>query len=167
MGTFTKSFGSAGGYIASSKLMIEFLRYNSDFSLYGEQMAPVVAKQTLESLKIIKYTQKGATLAKNLHENTLYIRKRLTELGYVVFGDQGSPVVPLMIFNPGKIAEFSRMCLERKLAIVVVGYPATPVISSRARFCISAAHTRNDIDAMIRIIDYCGKALGLNIINKR
>lgn len=167
MGTFTKSFGGSGGYIASSKSLINFLRCNSDFSLFGEQMAPAVAKQTLEALKIIKYHKTGQILAQNLHENTVYFRKKLADLGYVVFGDQGSPVVPLMIFNPSKIAEFSRMCLDRKLAIVVVGYPATPVISSRARFCISAGHTRSDIDAMLRIIDFCGKALGLNVISKK
>ncbi|KAM0673413.1 serine palmitoyltransferase component [Gurleya vavrai] len=166
MGTFTKSFGGSGGYIASSKALIHFLRNYSDFSLSGEQMSPIVAQQTLDALKIIKYSPLGKKLAKNLHENTVYIREKLMQLGYVIFGDTASPVVPLMIFNPGKIAVFSRMCLERKLAIVVVGYPATPVISNRARFCISGAHTRHDIDAMIRIIDYCGKICGLNIIKK-
>lgn len=164
MGTFTKTFGSSGGYIASTKKLINFLRLYSDFSLYGEQVAPAIASQTLESLKLLKYTRKGTELTKTLFENTIYFREQLTKLGYVVFGDKASPIVPLMIFNPGKIATFSNMCLERKLAVVVVGYPATPVISSRVRFCLSAAHTRNDIDAMIRIIDFCGKKLGLNII---
>ncbi|KAM0687581.1 serine palmitoyltransferase component [Conglomerata obtusa] len=166
MGTFTKSFSGSGGYIAADKEIIDYLRVYSDFSMFGEQMAPAVAKTTLDALKILKYTDKGKELTRNLYENTIYFREKLTKLGYVVFGDKASPVVPLMIFNPGKIAEFSRLCLERKLAVVVVGYPATPVISSRARFCMSAGHTRHDIDAMIRIIDYCGRRLGLNIIKK-
>lgn len=165
MGTFTKSFGSSGGYIAGSRKLVEFLRFYSDFSLFGEQVAPSVAKQTLEALRIMK-SPKGKQIAQNLHENTIYFREKLNELGYVVFGDKCSPVVPLMIFNPGKIAAFSRMCLERKLAVVVVGYPATPVISSRVRFCLSAAHTRHDIDGIIRIVDYVGKTLMLNIIKK-
>lgn len=40
---------------------------------------------------------------------------------------------------------FSREMLKRDIAICVVGYPATPIISSRARFCVSAAHTREDL----------------------
>jgi hypothetical protein len=40
---------------------------------------------------------------------------------------------------------FSRECYKRGLAVVVVGYPATPIITSRARFCISAAHTHEDL----------------------
>lgn len=164
MGTFTKTFGSSGGYIAGSKKLVDFLRIYSDFSLYGEQVAPCVAKQTLEALKILKDSNKGLELTKNLHENTIYFREKLAKLGYVLFGDKASPIVPLMIFNPGKIATFSNMCLERKLAVVVVGFPATPVISSRVRFCLSAAHTRYELDAMIRIIDFCGNKLGMNII---
>lgn len=66
-------------------------------------------------------------------------------MGFIVYGDEGSPVVPLLLFNPGKISAFSREMLKRDIAICVVGYPATPIISSRARFCVSAAHTREDL----------------------
>tara|TARA_X000000368_G_scaffold369582_1_gene318219 strand:+ start:1992 stop:2435 length:444 start_codon:yes stop_codon:yes gene_type:complete len=51
---------------------------------------------------------------------------------------------------------FSRACLARKLAIVVVGSPATPLLKSRVRFCISAAHDRRDLDDALRILDDIG-----------
>ena len=41
---------------------------------------------------------------------------------------------------------FSRECLDRGVAAVVVGFPATPIIESRARFCLSAAHTKEMLD---------------------
>jgi len=41
---------------------------------------------------------------------------------------------------------FSRECLERGLAIVVVGFPAVSIIAARARFCLSAAHTKEMLD---------------------
>ena len=50
-------------------------------------------------------------------------------------------VVFLLIFSA-----FSRECLKRGLATVVVGFPATPIIESRARFCLSAAHTKEMLD---------------------
>lgn len=49
--------------------------------------------------------------------------------------------------------------LKRGIAVVVVGYPATPIISSRARFCISSAHTREDLDKAIRDISEVGDIL--------
>jgi serine palmitoyltransferase len=51
---------------------------------------------------------------------------------------------------------FSRACLARKLAIVVVGSPATPLLKSRVRFCISAAHDRRDLEDALRILDDIG-----------
>ena len=44
------------------------------------------------------------------------------------------------------IAAFSRKLLERQVAVVVVGFPATPLFLGRARICISAAHCREDLD---------------------
>ena len=44
---------------------------------------------------------------------------------------------------------FSRECLKRGLSTVVVGFPATSIINSRARFCLSAAHTKEMLDKVI------------------
>ena len=46
---------------------------------------------------------------------------------------------------------FSREMLKRKIAIVVVGFPATPIIEARARICLSASHTREMLDFVSNI----------------
>ena len=56
---------------------------------------------------------------------------------------------------------FSRHCLERGIATVVVGFPATPIIESRARFCLSAAHTKEMLDHALEVIDEVGDMLTL------
>ena len=53
MGTFTKSFGAAGGYVASSRAVIAHLRNSSHSSLYAEPMPPPIIQQTITSMKII------------------------------------------------------------------------------------------------------------------
>lgn len=60
----------------------------------------------------------------------------------------------------------SRELKKRGIAIVVVGFPATTIIESRARFCLSAAHTRADIEQMIAALDEvrCDAALILMLI---
>lgn len=58
-----------------------------------------------------------------------------------------------MLYHPGKISGFSRECLKRGLAAVVVGFPAVPLLMSRARFCISAGHTRENLDRALKEID--------------
>lgn len=87
-------------------------------------------------------------------------------MGFIVYGDQGSPVIPLLLFNPAKIPAFSRELLKRGIAVVVVGYPATPIITSRARFCISSAHTRDDLDKALEAISEVGDTLLLKVSNE-
>lgn len=71
-----------------------------------------------------------------------------------------------MLYNPGKMPAFSRMMLERKIAVVVVGYPATPLTSSRVRLCVSASLTKEDLDHLLREIDEVGDDLNLKEVVK-
>lgn len=156
MGTFTKSFGSIGGYIAADKAVIDYLRHCSSSSLSADSISPGAAMQALGALRVIlgeDGTDVGRRKIQQLAANSRYFRRRLIELGLTVFGDDASPVVPAMLYNPAKMPAFSRECLKRNLAVVVVGYPATSLIESRVRFCVSACHTKEDLDRALAAID--------------
>ncbi|KAF1798681.1 pyridoxal phosphate-dependent transferase [Mucor lusitanicus] len=166
MGTFTKSFGAAGGYIAGDKAIIDHLRLRNHAYNYAEPMSVPVASQVYESMKIIMGedgTDIGRKKIKQLAENSVYFIERLREMGFIVYGDQGSPVIPLLLFNPAKIPAFSRELLKHGIATVVVGYPATPIITSRARFCLSSAHTKEDIDRCLQVVSEVGDTLLLKV----
>ena len=156
MGTFTKSFGAMGGYIAGSKELISWIRERSAGFLIDNAMAPCVAQQVLTAFKIIMGedgTNIGAVKLSTLKSNANYFRQKLGDMGLQVLGDFNSPVIPLMIYNPTKMAAFSRECLKRDIAVVVVGFPATPLVKARARFCLSAGHTRQDLDKALAAIE--------------
>ncbi|MEE6512892.1 hypothetical protein FKM82_020209 [Ascaphus truei] len=51
--------------------------------------------------------------------------------------------------------------LKRNIGVVVVGFPATPIIESRARFCVSAAHTKEMLDLALKEISVVGDLLHL------
>ncbi|CAG8750887.1 21966_t:CDS:2, partial [Gigaspora rosea] len=166
MGTFTKSFGAAGGYIAADKNVIDYLRLTSHGSIYAESMTPLVLQQIYTSMSIIMGedgTNEGRERLERLAFNARYLSTNLRRLGFIIYGDRDSPIIPLILFNPAKIPAFSRECLKRNIAVVVVGYPATPMISSRARFCISAAHTKEDMDLILRACDEIGDILQLKL----
>lgn len=155
MGTFTKSFGSIGGYIAASREIVNYVRGTASFSLMCDSLAAPCAQQALSVLRVIRGedgTDLGARRVRQLAENSKFLRRELINLGLTVYGNDASPVIPVMLYNPGKISAFSRKCLERNLAVVVVGYPATTLLESRVRFCVSACHTREDLQHAIRVI---------------
>jgi len=105
----------------------------------------------------------GLSRLRRLAFNSRYLSRGLRKLGFIIYGHTDSPIIPLLIFNPGKMGLFSRMMLERKtpIVIVVVAYPATPLVTSRVRFCLSASHTKEDIDEVLRACDVVGDNLDL------
>jgi 7-keto-8-aminopelargonate synthetase-like enzyme len=169
MGTFTKSFGAAGGYIAGSHALIQSFKSQGQGYVYCEPMTAPICQQILTSLKIIAGldgTDEGQKRLNQIRENSIYFMRRLKKMGFIVYGDEGSPVIPMLIFNPAKIAAFSREALVRGLGVVVVGYPATPIITSRVRFCISAAHTREILDQALEKISEVGDLLQMKFSTK-
>ncbi|KAL2048156.1 hypothetical protein N7G274_000067 [Stereocaulon virgatum] len=164
MGTLTKSFGANGGYIAGDKAIIDKLRVSNAGSLYGESPAPALLAQISASLRIIAgefVPGQGEERLQRLAFNSRYLRLGLKRLGFIVYGHDDSPIIPVLLYNPAKMPAFSHEMLKRKISVVVVGYPATPLVSSRARFCVSASHTKDDLDRLLEACDEIGNVLQL------
>lgn len=123
MGTFTKSFGAAGGYISGSKKLIAHLRKTSHAQVYAGSMAPgkIINDQsgiaivylgvcaqiigTIDQLENIE----GKSRVSKLARNTSYFRQKLAEKGFIVYGSDSSPVVPMMIYMPSKLLAFRKI----------------------------------------------------------
>jgi serine palmitoyltransferase len=134
MGTLTKSFGASGGYVAGPKEWITKLRLRNAGSIYEESMSPVVVQQIWTSLRCIMGDEggnEGEERLQRLAFNSRYLRLGLKRLGFIVYGHDDSPIVPLLLYNPAKMPAFSHEMLRRKIAVVIVGYPATPLVQSR------------------------------------
>lgn len=216
MGTFTKSFGAAGGYISGNKTLIDRLRVAGHSGAYTEAMSPSVLTQVISSMASImgialpaeRPSPASRSLLRSSDNNVFgfvendpwpgrapitmlpswiptppsmcdgsdsqmrlrrlafnnrYLNRGLRKLGFITYGHDDSPIVPLLIFHPGKMAVFSRMMRTRAtpIVVVVVGYPATPLVTSRVRFCLSASHTKEDIDTVLLACDEIGDLLDL------
>ena len=160
MGTFTKSFGSAGGYICGSRALMAQVRSLSVGWTEASAMTPLCAAQALSSFKAMQ-SPRGLKKIQQLRDNSDYFRNQLVQLGCRVVGDLHSPVVCAMLVHPEKIYAFSQECLKRNLAVVVVGFPATPVLLSRVRFCLSAAHSQRDLDKVIATLSTVVDLVGI------
>lgn len=169
MGTFTKSFGAAGGYLAGKKELIDHLRLTSHCNIYAESISIPVLQQIYTSLRIIMGEEAGDDGRRRIHNlarNARFFANELRKMGFIVYG-RDSPIVPVLIFQPGKVSAFSRELLKRNIAVVVVGYPATPLISSRVRFCLSSAHTMDDLKEALKVIDQVGDLLCLKVSQRK
>ncbi|XP_032088136.1 serine palmitoyltransferase 2 isoform X2 [Thamnophis elegans] len=170
MGTFSKSFGAAGGYIGGKKELIDYLRVYSHSTVYATSFSPPVLQQIIASMKCIM-GEDGTTFGKmriqQLADNTRYFRRQLQKMGFIIYGNEDSPIVPLMLYMPAKIGAFGREMLKRNIGVIVVGFPATPIIESRARICLSASHSREILDTTLKKIDEVGDLLQLKYSRHR
>nr|AOO86839.1 serine palmitoyltransferase [Laodelphax striatellus] len=170
MGTFTKSFAAAGGYIAGSRELIDYLRANSHAEHYASSMSPPVAQQIVSSMKVIMGqdgTNEGMKRISQLACNTRYFRKRLHQMGLIIYGNEDSPVVPMLVYMISKIGAVIRNFTTRNIAAVGVGFPATPLMEGRIRFCLSAAHTKEQLDRALNVIEEMADDLGLRYSQRR
>ncbi|XP_058803174.1 serine palmitoyltransferase 2 [Phymastichus coffea] len=169
MGTFTKSFGSAGGYIAGSKALINHLRIHSHAHTYAASMSPPIAQQIITSMRIIAGedgTDDGKKRTKQLARNTRYFRRCLNQIGVIIYGNEDSPVVPMLAYVFSKVSCVVRTLTTRNVATVGVGFPATPLMEGRIRFCLSAAHTKEQLDYVLKEIADVTASLGMRYSKK-
>ncbi|KAK8065827.1 regulated by circadian rhythms/membrane function [Apiospora hydei] len=162
MGTLTKSFGANGGYVAAEPHIVAKLRSTNAATQLGESPAPSVLMQISASLRIITgelAPGQGEERLQRIAFNSRYLRLGLKRLGFIVYGHDDSPIIPVALYNPGKMSAFSHEMLKRKISVVIVGYPATPLISSRVRFCISSAHNKDDMDRVLAACQEVGDIL--------
>lgn len=107
------SVGASGGYIAGKRSIIAALRLKNHSSVYAESMSPPVIQQIISSLTLILGRERqrnldvlseGEERLRRLAFNARYLSSALRKLGFIVYGDRDSPIIPLLIFHPGKVS---------------------------------------------------------------
>jgi serine palmitoyltransferase len=102
MGTFTKSFAAAGGYISGSKNTISYIRYKSASFYYATSISPPIAQQIISVIRALMDSD-GLQRIKRLRENTKYFRQQLVKSGFHIDGNNDSPVIPIMVYSPANL----------------------------------------------------------------
>jgi glycine C-acetyltransferase len=151
MGSFSKTFGSNGGFvICKSRAVKEYLRYFSTPGTFSNALSPIQAAIVLKAFDIIDSAE-GRTLRASLMRNILSLREQLRGAGFEVYGDPSAIVcVKMGTEAVGRLA--SRMLPELGLVANLVEYPAVPKGQARFRMQVMAEHSQqNIVDAVQRL----------------
>lgn len=157
-GTFGKALGGgSGGYTAGKKEAIEWLRQKSRPYLFSNTLCPNIAAA---SLKAIELVDNNPDLQKRLHENSAYFRKKMTSLGFELAGSN-HPIIPIMLGDASLAQTFASEMLSRGIYVIGFFFPVVPLGKARIRTQMSAAHTKEQLDAAISSFQEVGKQLGV------
>jgi len=148
-GTFSKGFGALGGFVAGSKETLQYLRFYAHPYVYSCALPPVVIAGLLEALEIA--LREGAELRKILWENADYFHAKLHELG-IDTGASTTYVMPIVIGDRERMYRLGHELRRRGLWVAPVDYPAVPQNRICFRACVTARHTRADLDEALNIL---------------
>jgi glycine C-acetyltransferase len=148
LGTFSKSLGGQGGYIAGSEKLINYLRGFSRSRFFSCALSPVVVAGIRKALEL---AANEPELRTKLWDNVAYMQKLLTE-AEIPMGDSTSHVIPIMVRDDARIFMMGEELLREGVFINPVKYPAVGKHKSRFRMSISAAHSREELEEGASII---------------
>ena len=147
-GTFSKAFGALGGFVAGSKETLQYLRFYAHPYVYSCALPPVVIAALLKALEL-GTSQPG--LRAQLWENADYFHAQLQSLGLDT-GASTTYVMPIVIVDRNRMYRLGHELRRRGLWVAPVDYPAVPQDRICFRACVTAKHTRADLDEALNIL---------------
>jgi 8-amino-7-oxononanoate synthase len=148
-GTFSKAFGALGGFVAGSKETLQYLRFYAHSYVYSCALPSVVIAAILKALEL--GTSQPA-LRVRLWENADYFHAQLRSLGLDT-GASTTYVMPIVIGDRGRMYRLCHELRRRGLWVAPVDYPAVPQNRICFRACVTAKHTRVDLDEALNILE--------------
>ena len=148
MGTFSKSFASLGGFMASTQEVIDYVKHNSRPFIFSASITPASVACARKSLEIMKTEPERI---KNLRDISAYMRKLLKDYGVNII-DAETPIIPIYTYEDERTFVACKMLLERGVYVNPVVSPATPVGQSLLRTSYTATHTKEQME-------YCAKQI--------
>ncbi len=151
VGTFGKAFGVNGGFVASSQTVIEFIRQKADTYIYTNPMAIADCAAARKSVDICD-SPEGLKRLNDLKERIQQFRGGLNKMEYESIPGY-HPVIPVLIRDTQKTHEFVQFLYDNGVLVVGLTYPVVPRGDETIRFQINAAHTENDVDYVLGVMN--------------
>lgn len=145
MGTFSKSFASLGGFIASDEATIEYIKHRARSLIFSASMTPASVGSTLAALEIIESEPHHI---ERLWANTRYAKELLLVNGFDL-GNTESPILPIYIRDNEKTFLMTKLLLEDGIFVNPVVSPAVPTDETLIRFSLMATHTFGQIEEAV------------------
>jgi len=149
--------GAAGGFVAGSNAVADYLTQRSRPQLFSNALPPTVATSALAA---VRYVEQHPERVETLRQNALYFRNAITEAGFKPLPGE-TPIIPIIVGETAAAIQMSDMLLENGVFVTGFGYPVVPQGQARVRCQISASHTRDDLDEAVRAFKKVGAKLGI------
>ena len=149
--------GAAGGFVAGSAALCDYLTQRSRPQLFSNALPPAVAGSALAAVEFI---EQHPERVETLRDNARYFRERIVEAGFRPLAGE-TPIIPIIVGETAAAIQMSEMLLDEGVFVTGFGFPVVPQGEARVRCQISAAHSRADLDEAVAAFIRVGTKLGV------
>lgn len=147
-GSLSKSLSSTGGFVAGSRVLLNYLRTHSKQTIFSAAISPSQAACAEAALEIM---QSEPVHRQKLWDNTAYFKELLTAIGANTWGSQ-TPAVPIVIGNRERAYRIWKYLFEQGVFTVLAITPAVPPGKDLIRTAVSARHSRQDLEHTVECL---------------
>jgi glycine C-acetyltransferase len=162
-GTLGKALGGAsGGYVSSHQDVVDLLRQRSRPYLFSNSVSPAVVAASLRVLDMLAAGpgSVGEELRARLRANAAHFRAALSGLGFDLLPGE-HPIIPVMLGDARRAVDLASGLLDEGVYVTAFSFPVVPRGQARIRTQMSAAHTKEDLDAAVGGFARVGRSLGI------
>ncbi len=157
MGTFSKSLASLGGFIASDKPIIDYLKHHARSLIFSASITPASTAAVMAALDIMENEPERI---EKLWDNTRFVRNGLRDLGFDT-GSSETPIIPVLAGDMETTLMMWKILFTNGLFVNPVLPPAVPPNSGLIRVSLMATHTKNQLRQALDKFEAAGKQLGI------
>ena len=155
MGTFSKSFGSLGGFIAGDHSVINVIKHQSRSLIFSASMPPANVAAVSKAVDIMLSEPERI---ENLWKVTRHAQKAFKANGFDT-GHTQSPIIPLFVRDTEKAMLVVKLALDEGVFITPVIAPAVPEKDVLIRFALMATHSMEQVDEAVEKLTRIFRAL--------
>ena len=148
MGTFSKSFASLGGFIATDKEITNFLRHHSRAYIFTASITPASTAAVNAALDIMLSEPERQ---QHLWDITNFALENFREMGCEI-GNTSTPIIPLFIRDDYKTFHVTKDLLDEGVFVNPVVTPAVAPHDTLIRYSLMATHTKEQVARSIEAI---------------
>jgi glycine C-acetyltransferase len=157
VGTLSKAIGALGGYVAGSRVLIEFLYHRARPFLFSTSHPPAVAASCLAAIDVL---ESEPQLIERLWDNTRFFKSGLQSLGFDT-GASESPITPVIVGDAALAMKLSDVLFDNGVFAQGIGFPTVPRGKARVRTIVTATHTRDELQFALDCFAKVGRSLGV------
>ena len=157
MGTFSKSLAAVGGFVAGDRYVIEHIKHTARAEIFSAAPPPASMAAALKALEIV---EREPERRKRLWENTEYMQRELTGLGFDT-GHSSSPVIPILVGEDITAYKMTIRLGQEGVFVNPVVSPAVPPGRAMIRTSYMATHAREHLDRSLEALAEVGRELGI------